>query len=312
MAPEDRGFPRYAGSMKAMLWLACAFAALPAAGQVLASRPIEQTELEAGAYAESPDAVGTLGDRPEPRVLVPDVRSSQVFEGPVGGAAGKGLRPIYRGAEAAADAVYELLRRRVVGPMLGGRYARGLEPAPDRDSYAKFEQALRKREDRFAGRLLERYPHQALDGSGMLAREQRMQQWRDWAFEEQRFVIVSAFEDALLARYGLDRFGEYSEDYAQDRRNWDPQFLTMAALLGGAFAYLNGVHAEVPWGPARVRVSLRAGYLIQRAAAADGRARLGDIQLAYKNVPVRLGVEWAVSDGRVVRDTIGLRYQKRF
>lgn len=321
MAPEARPVAAYTGSMKMLLaavaaWLALA-PALRAEGLVLASRPVEETEIDAPAAIASPEQSAQIASEAEhqlePRVLRPDAQGPMVFDGPVGGLVGRGLRPAYRLAETAADRVYDLLRTRLLGTLLPGRLTRGLEHSPEKDSYEVFESALRRKEERFASRLIQRYPHEAFDVlAGVGAREDRLREWRAWAAEEQQGVVVSAFEDALLSRYGLDRFGVYSETYARDRQNWDPSFLTMAGLIGGAFAYANGIRAEAPMGPVRVQLGLRAGYRIKDAVAAGGRSRLGHIQLAYRDMPVAVAFEWAVSQGRVVRDTVGLRYEKRF
>lgn len=306
MAPEDRTGASYTAHMRVL--------ALLAMTSLTAATSSRAAGLLLGAAEEPMPVAQAEAPRLEPRVLLPDAQGPMVFDGPIGGVVGKGLRPAYRLAEGAADQVYDVLRRRLLGSLLPGRLTRGLQRPPERDSYAAFERALKKKEERFAGRLLQRYPRQAFDGleSSLINREERLREWRSWALEEQQAVVVSAFEDALLDRYGMNRFGRYSEDYARDRRNWDPGFLAMAGVIGGAFAYANGIQAEAPMGPVRVQLGLRAGYRILESLAAGGRHRFGHVQLAYRNVPVQLGFEWAVDQGRVVRDAYGLRYEKRF
>lgn len=278
---------------------------------VLANHPEEaEPTFEDG---KTPSATAEAPKIQEPKVLKADERGPEVFRGPVGGAVGHGLRPVYRVAEGAADKLYNLIRRGIFGTLLPTDLSRNLERPPDVDSYAEFQKALARRQDQYAVRVRETYPWVSFaDQTNTAERDGRMEAWRSWAMEEQRAVLGSAFQDALLARYGLDRFGQRSEDYASDRRNWDPGFLAAAGLLTGTFAYVNGIHGVGYAGPARVHVNMRAGYLLRRAFASSGRDYLGDLQIGYKNSPVTLGLAWAVDRGRVVRDAYGVRYEKRF
>ncbi len=256
----------------------------------------------------------------EPSVLRIDAQGPMVFDGPVGGAFDHALRPAYRAAERASDHVYEFLRSYVVQPLFPGRLTRGLEEAPDHDSYDLFRQKLREKEARYAERLRDTYPlAQLRDGNpaDSVGEEHvlgpQVEQWQQAALEEQQSVIVAAFGDALMARYDLDRMGRYSEGYARDRRNWDPSFFTMAALVGSAFAYGNGVHAVAPIGDWKLYVDLRAMYRVQRSLAAGSpETRIGDMELGYRRIPVRLTSTWGVVSGHVRDELVGLKYDLRF
>jgi hypothetical protein len=230
----------------------------------------------------------------------------------VGSAMDRALKPAYRVAENASDHIYEALRSYFVKPLFPSRFSRGLDRSPDTDSYEVYKQKLRLKEARYAERMRESYPVLQV-GEGGLGQDARLEAWRSWAVEEQRSILVSAFGDALMARYGLDRFGRFSQDYANDRRNWDPGFLAMAAIVGGAFAYGGGVHAVAPVGPMRVYVDLRAGYLVQRSVAArSAQSRVGDLELGYKRFPVRLTSTWGVDSGHLRDELIGLKTDLRF
>lgn len=249
---------------------------------------------------------------PEPAILRVDAQGPMLFDGPVGSGMDRALKPVYRAAERISDRTYDVLRSYVVRPALPGRLSRSLRAEPDGDSYQVFKARLRRNEARYAERLRESYPIAQIGQGGEV--QDRLRAWRAWAQEEQQSVVVSAFGDALMQRYGIDRFGKASEKYAGQRRNWgDPGFFTMAAIVGGGLAYANGVHARAPMGPLRLYVDLRAAYLVQRAIqSGDPRARIGDVDLGYRGFPLRLTTAWGVDAGHVRDELVGLKGSMRF
>ncbi|MBI3551766.1 MAG: hypothetical protein HY077_04550 [Elusimicrobia bacterium] len=219
--------------------------------------------------------------------------------------------PAYRLAEGVSDGVYDFVRRDVFGSILPRRLTRGLKAAPSRDSTPLFDRNLSEKEARYFDRVRLAYPLTGSDGRPI--GESRMEAWRDWAAAEQVSVAVDSFKDTLMERYQLDAFGAFSGEYAKDRRNWDPGFLTMSGVLGATFLYLNGTHATDRLGPLKLGVDLASGLKLQNALQGGGDARhLAALELGYKDLPITLGSEWGASRGRLRSDRLSLHYRLRF
>ncbi len=227
----------------------------------------------------------------------------------MGGGLSEAARPVYRAAEGLSDRVYRLMRGHLFEAFLPGRLARSLETGGTGDSYARFSARLAEKEDRLLLRLRESYP-----GTDSLGRTDpaRLAEWRGRASGEQVSVVLDAFKDTMIERHRVDRFGRATDRYARDPRNWDAEFLAAAGFFGGTFLYLNGLHAAVPLGGARLAVDLRSGHRIARALRSGERATLGSAELGHRGTPVHLACEWEANRGRVQVARYGLNYRLRY
>ena len=223
----------------------------------------------------------------------------------------RAVEPAYRFVEAVSDGIFDFARLHVVGALLPGRLTRSLKAAPRKDSTPLFERNLHDKETRYLARARAAYP---MTGEGARsASPESLRAWRFWAAGEQVSVAVDALGDTLTERYQLEFFGRSSGDYAKDKRNWDPGFLSMAGLLGGAFVYLNGMHAAATVGRLKFAVDLPSGVRFQRALQGGGNSRsLAGFELGLKDTPLTLSTEWALADGRLRSERVGLNYILRY
>ena len=221
------------------------------------------------------------------------------------------LRPAYRFVEGISDGAYEFVRVHLIGSILPARLSRSLYAAPGPDSGELFFRNLRDQEARYLQRMREAYP--VADQQAGSPDPARLQEWRCWAAEEQTGAAINALTDTLLQRYQLGIFARSSETYAKDRRNWDPGFFTMAAVVGGTILFFNGMHAAVPLADLRLRIDLRPGQRLQQALRSDGTARrLASLELGYKDAPLTAAMEWGVAEGHLRNESVGLRYRLRY
>jgi len=229
-----------------------------------------------------------------------------------GAAMGGFLHPAYRVIEGVSDGVYDFMRSHLIGNILPRRLTRSLRRSPDSDSYALLSEELSRKEHRFLARLQETYPIQNGTAGGPYTSFQ-LAEWRAWAAQEQVSVLIDSMKDALLGRYELESFGHASGRYARDPRNWKPRFLTASGILGGAFLYLNGMHAEARAGFMRLGSDLQAGMKIRSALQGDARTgHLANLELSYKDRPLTLVTEWGAERGHLRHERLGLKYQIRY
>jgi hypothetical protein len=219
------------------------------------------------------------------------------------------IQPAFRFVQGFSDGFYDFTRLHFIDNIFPERLSRGLKAAPKEDSAPAFDRTLRENEDRFIARANAAYPA-AVDGP---AAENRLEAWRTWAVQEQVGVVAGSLGDTLINRYQLELFGQYSGAYAQDRRNWDPGFLSMTGVLGGAFLYVGGVHAHFDVGRLKVGLDLAPGMKFQRAFQNDGTVEhIAALSLGLKNVPLSLSTDWGLASGRLSAERVGLDYKLRF
>jgi hypothetical protein len=219
--------------------------------------------------------------------------------------------PAYRVAEGISDGVFNFMRRHVLGAILPERLARNLKAAPRQNSAPLFDRNLRDNEARYLDRARAAFPTSA-DGLRP-ANDAQMRAWRAWAAAEQISVAVDSFKDTLVERYQLELFGEKSGAYAKDRRNWDPGFLSMAGILGGAFMYLNGIHGDARIGVLKIGIDIASGMKLREALQGNGEAKnLGALELGYKSIPLKLATEWGLNGGHIRNQRVGLNYSLRY
>ena len=213
-------------------------------------------------------------------------------------------RPVYRGVEGVVDGVYGLIRGHLFSAMLPGRLSRRMSAVPVGSSEAIFAERLRARQERATRRVLESRP--SASGPAALA------EWQDSALRAHTTVVTDAFADTLIRRYQLERFGKDSGAYARDPRNWDPEFLSCAAVFGGAYLYVAGLRTDWNMGPVRVGLDARPGAAL-RSAAQNGEGRgLAMLTLSRRGSPLSLKTEWGVAGGRMTGERVGLNYSTRF
>lgn len=219
--------------------------------------------------------------------------------------------PAYRFVEGISDGVFDFMRGHIIAMLLPEGLTRSLKAAPRRDSAALFGLNLRKNEARYLDRVRAAYPVAA---NGMRpGNEAQLRAWRSWAAQEQIDVAADSLKDTMVERYKLEIFGESSGKYARDRRNWDPGFLTMAGVLGGAFLYVNGMHAGFRVRALEIGIDLAPGHKLRQALQGDGNAHnLVGFELGRRNAPITLATEWGLSGGHMKNERIGLNYRLRY
>jgi hypothetical protein len=218
-------------------------------------------------------------------------------------------RPAYRVVERVTDGVYDALRSYFMGGVLPDRLSRGLEQSPNTDSYDLFANELSRRESRAVARLREAYPVVA---AGQSPSTDQMNRWRSQVVQEQMEVVLDSFKDSIIERHRLESFGRYSGQYAKDRRNWSPDFLVPASILGGAFLYVNGMRADLRLKDLRVELSLRSGMLLREALNGAAAPRLAGIELGYRDRPLKVTADWGMARNRRPEERVGLRYSLRY
>lgn len=244
------------------------------------------------------------------RIIVAAALGLALGAGPAQAGLADTARPGYDLAEGISDRVYSFLRSHFIGRLLPGRLTRSLQEAPRGDSYALFQGHLQRKQTRCLQRLHEAYPANADLGRPDPG---RMQHWRSWAAEEQASVVIDSYQDTLFERYQLPRFGRASERYLKDRRHWDPGLLSMAGLLGGSFAYLNGVHAQTRAGRFELSLDMRSGLRIREALAGQGDLRrAAGLELGLSGRPLRLFADSGIARGRLRPESYGLKYRLRY
>ena len=138
-------------------------------------------------------------------------------------------------------------------------------------------------------------------------------EWREWARREQVSVIIDTFGSTMIERYRLERIGKKAGDYAQNKKNWDIQFLAVAGVVGGAFLYLNGVHAKTNLGPVTMALDMSAGRSVRKAIQDEKRLRrMAGVEIGWKDKPLTFHTEWGVDHGKVRNELYGAKYRKRF
>lgn len=221
------------------------------------------------------------------------------------------VTPAFKVVQGISDRMYNLMRWHLIDTILPDGLTRNLHASPLRDSSNLFNQRLFGNEARYIERL--RQDFLLRRGADALYDPTQSRDWRAWAAAEQASVIVDAFKDTLIDRYELERFGRTSGDYASDRRNWNPGFLTMAGVLGGAFLYLNGVHAGTEIGRLKLGIDLPSGAKLREALQTGfSRNGLAALEFGFKNSPLTVATQWGLRAGNLRSDRVGVKYHIRY
>ncbi|HAM35458.1 MAG TPA: hypothetical protein DEB40_05070 [Elusimicrobia bacterium] len=220
------------------------------------------------------------------------------------------VQPGYRFVEDISDGVYGFVRTHVIQNLFPARMTRNLKPAPSQDSASLFVENLNKKQARF---MLRARQSQPIVGNRFGAVDMaRREEWNSWAADEQLGVAMDAIQDTLLERYQLELFGRATGAYAQDRRNWDPGFISMAGIFGGAFLYLNGMSATAHLGVMKVDFDFAPGQRLHRAMETGSAHSLGSVELGYKEVPLTLAMDWGLESRQLRSERVGLNYRLSF
>ena len=210
-------------------------------------------------------------------------------------------QPAYSAAESVADGLYEFLGKPLSSLLFAGRLAPQLDAVPQESSYARFALEFRQRQDRAEQTLVESL------SAGAVSPE-----WRGRMIRQETNVLTDAFARTMADRYGLRRLGRSSQNYAADPRNWDPEFLVSAAVVGGAYAYATGLRADMAVGQAQLDVDMKPGEVLRGAVAAGDGRQLASVRLSRKGSPLSLRTDWGLRGGHAVQDSLGLAYSRRF
>lgn len=231
-------------------------------------------------------------------LILPSPAASESLLGEeLGGTVSGAASPAFRAAQGVSDGLYNFMRSHLINAVLPEGLTRSLRRAPQGDSYALFREKFHQNEVRALRRWAAAPPTQ--DAS--------------LATEEQMGVLVDSFQDTMLGRYDLELFGRASGKYAKDRRHWDAGFLTMAAVMGGTFLYLNGLRADASLGSLRLGIDLRAGHTLKRALEKSSDAsRVAGLELGYKDHPLTVAAQLGLSRGQPQAETVGLNYRFRY
>ncbi len=219
--------------------------------------------------------------------------------------------PAYHVVQGISDGVFNFMRQHVLGSILPDRLTRNLKAAPQQDSAPLFDRTLHENETRFLARASAAYP---VTGDGVRpANAAQLQAWRSWATGEQVSVAIDSFKDTMISRYQLELFGAKAGAYANDRRNWDPGFLTMAGILGSTFMYVNGMHASTKVAGFKLGLDLPSGMKLRQALENKSDTnKLAGVELGYKNSPLTVATEWGRDGGRFKNERVGVNYTLRY
>jgi hypothetical protein len=200
----------------------------------------------------------------------------------------------YGAVEAVSDGVYGLLRGQFFAAVLPQGLSRQMSRAPNGSSYAAFARRLRRNQDEAERRIVTTRPTGAQ------------------ALSIETTVVADALADSLIGRYQLEKFGRASGAYASQARNWDPEFIASAAVLGGAYLYAAGLRADWTMGPVRVDLDTKPGAALRSALeSGEGRSLLA-LSLRPKDSPLAARFEGGLSSGRATGERYGLSYSQRF
>lgn len=226
----------------------------------------------------------------------------------VGHEAFRTLRPAYRIVEGISDGLFNLMSLQALFPR---EIDENIRKFKNSDSYAIFEQEFRNKEVRFLHRLKEAFPQQ----NGQLRRTdlRRTVEGISWAGDEQVSVALDALKDTILTRYQLEQLGEWAGDYAKDPKNWDGASVTMAAVVGGTFLYLNGMHTEFDLGKIRFGLDLDAGLSMKNAIMGDGNLnRAVGLEVGLTNELIAFNTDWGVDHGSMKSQRWGMKFRRQF
>ena len=224
----------------------------------------------------------------------------------------KVAQPAYRIVEGFSDGVYDFMQSLVISNALPKGLDSELSRTPEKDSYGLFQDHFQKKEIRYLERLAEAYPTRQDVQTGYYNPAQ-LEAWSARAKEEQLSVVVDSLRDTLAERYRLELFGRQSGNYAKDRRNWDPAVLAMSGIVGGAFAYLNGIHTTAHLADFNLGMDMRAAMRMRQTAAGDALAsRAASLELGYKDSPLSLATDWDAGRGGLYGERYVMKYRLRY
>ena len=210
-------------------------------------------------------------------------------------------RPAFQAVESIADGVFGLASGGVFKPLLPAELGARLDAAPESDSYDAFAARLSERERRAAKRDLETRP--AAD-----AAPDAVSAWGRESLAAHRDAALDALAGSMADRYGLPVFGRSAGDYALDASHWRADAVAPTVLLGGAYAYLRGIRADVPAGPVKIELELAPGDRLRAAAEGATSRHLARVAVSPLSSPLSLYAEWSARSS----ERVGANWSKRF
>jgi hypothetical protein len=200
----------------------------------------------------------------------------------------------YGAVEAVSDGVYGLLRGQFFAAVLPQGLSRQMSRAPAGSSYAVFAGKLRRNQDEAERRIVVARPTGAQ------------------ALSIETTVLADALADTLVWRYQLEKFGRDSGAYASQARNWDPEFVASAAVLGSAYLYFAGLRTDWTMGPVRVDLDTGSGAALRSALESGQGRNLASLSLRRRGGSLALRLDAGLQDAHASADRYGVTYTTRF
>lgn len=217
--------------------------------------------------------------------------------------------PAYQVVEQVSDSVYSVVRSHLISNLLPERLTRHMSDTPRSDSAATFTAQFKKKESRFIRHMTATYPVQ---NRGGLRSAAELSAWQAHLGQDQLGVLTESLGDSLVERYKMEAFGRFSGSYAADSENWDPAFLTVAGVIGGAILYLDGLHADAQVKGVRVALDVRPGAKLRRAFESGADSRLAGVELSYRDSRFALQADFGLQARRLAAQRVGLRYALKY
>ncbi len=211
-------------------------------------------------------------------------------------------KPVYRAAQGIADGLYALASGRLIAPLLPDRLASRISSVPDEDSLPIFAAHWREKEERAAAAGLAARP------TGDAATPMATAAWSRDQLDAQRHALIDAFAATLVDRYRLQKLGRATSAYARNADNWNADFLVPGILLGGAYAYLAGIRADLNVRQMHVRLDMAPGERIRSAAQGDESRRLARLAISRRGSPLSVYAEWSAH----APQRLGANWSRRF
>lgn len=224
------------------------------------------------------------------------------------------FHPIYTVAEFLTDCMYDVVRLKFMKRILHRNIRDDLSDAPDKDSFDIYEKKFKEREDDYLRWLHTNYPYPG--GSletGSKPNIERLDKWKADAAKRQINVFLDSYQDTLLQRYQLEKFGRSFGQYG--RNNWEGDFVydAQAAVVVSAMLFLSGLRTgwfDVYDTGMKMNLDLNAVNKLASALEKENGTldRIGTVRVGYKENPITFKAQWGLHK----ETRYGLEYYKRF
>lgn len=223
------------------------------------------------------------------------------------------FRPIYSVAEFLTDCMYDVIRLKFMRRILHRNIREDLSGAPDKDSFHIYERKFNERENDYLSWLHGNYPHTGALEAGGRPDVQRLDKWKADAARRQLNVFLDSYQDTLLERYQLEKFGRSFGKYGRDNWEGDLIYDAQAAVVVSAMLFLSGLRTgwfDVYETGMKMNLDLNAVNKLATALEKENGTldRIGSVRLGYKDNPITFKAQWGLHK----ETRYGLEYYKRF